>query len=518
MNNIKSDILLAKNWNDLEIDPHNNLQYRWSKETSSLYIKKSKLYEYLKIRVYNGTDIFNERILTILIDGEIYNTYNFFKNIEYLDIKLPISNKKEVTFHTENGWCPSKIDNKTLDSRILGFKIYSFLVDTTSNLDVLVPINSLSTENSEECFIDVTQYKYTISKLICNTLDSSIFYVGQYGTSGYASAAKAYIYKYFSEGRNIKWHPLKFDDSTLSKDCPYNVVAESTIYNEYDAYDMFIYHSTPDLWSTLNKQFSSINYGKKKIGYAVWETNRPPDSWIHAINSQVDELWCPSKYNFNVFEQSGVSIPISIIPHIFLPKKLIPKKDVVLGGLNGDTYTTKDGVYTFYSIGEFTERKGISDLLHAFCKAFTRNDKVRLLLKTHYKDYSPANKRHCLDKINEIVKQYPLAPEIHYIIDNLKENDILALHSLGDCYISLTKSEAFGITIFDAHNYEKPIIVTGFGGHMDYLIRNSTKKLIDYKLDFVKDMKDFSSNYSEDTQWAYPNLDHVIELMKGIIK
>jgi hypothetical protein len=82
--------------------------------------------------------------------------------------------------------------------------------------------------------------------------------------------------------------------------------------------------------------------------------------------------------------------------------------------------------------------------------------------------------------------------------------------------VSLTKSEGFGLTIFDAFTYGKKIIATGYSGHLDYLGKNYNG-LVRYKLDTVKNMEDFSRFYSEDTIWAYPDLTHAKELMKGIV-
>jgi hypothetical protein len=82
--------------------------------------------------------------------------------------------------------------------------------------------------------------------------------------------------------------------------------------------------------------------------------------------------------------------------------------------------------------------------------------------------------------------------------------------------VSLTKSEGFGLTIFDAFNYGKKIIATGYSGHLDYLGTNYSG-LVRYKLGKVKNMSEFSNNYSEDTSWAYPDLTHAKELMKSMV-
>jgi hypothetical protein len=83
--------------------------------------------------------------------------------------------------------------------------------------------------------------------------------------------------------------------------------------------------------------------------------------------------------------------------------------------------------------------------------------------------------------------------------------------------VSLTKSEGFGLTIFDAFTYGKKIIATGYSGHVDFLGKNYDG-LVKYKLGKVKNMKNFSNDYSENTIWAYPDLKHVKKLMKSMVK
>ena len=81
-------------------------------------------------------------------------------------------------------------------------------------------------------------------------------------------------------------------------------------------------------------------------------------------------------------------------------------------------------------------------------------------------------------------------------------------------YVSLHKGEGFGLTIFDAFNLNKEIITTKFGGQIDYLGKNY-KGLVDYKLCNVSNMENFNSYYSNDQEWAQPDLDHAYDLMEN---
>lgn len=341
-----------------------------------------------------------------------------------------------------------------------------------------------------------------------------IYYIGQYGTSGYASAARGYLYHYFSNGLPITWEPLYFDNSKLSSDDVYDTVVKSLINKPISHYDMVIMHTTPDLWPQFWLEKQKILQNKIVTGYCTWETNRLPKDWVTSINGYVNEVWCPSTYNEQAFRESGVTKPIRVVPHIFLPQTLPPRENIQLVDARTGDRIVNDTRYTFYTIGELNARKGIEDTIKAFCEAFKPTDPVRLILKVHYKNYTPENRKKCHELIDETLKRYSRHPQIVCLTDSMTSKEILALHSLGDCYLGLTKSEGFGLTIFDAFNYGKKVIATGYSGHIDFLGKNYPG-LVKYKLGPVTGMASFSSNYTEDQIWAYPDLDHAIDLVRN---
>lgn len=354
-----------------------------------------------------------------------------------------------------------------------------------------------------------------IIKIFPQIATRGVYYIGQYGTCGYASAARGYLYHYYSMGIPITWEALKYDDSELSDNDPYNVVIKSLIDKKIDEYDIVILHSTPDLWPKFRYEKRELLNNKFVIGCCCWETNKLPDNWAKYINNTVNELWVASKYNEDVFKNCGVERPIKVVPYVFLHKPLPPRESIRLYNADsGDLIS--NGTYTFYSIGEFNERKSIVELIDSFCQTFTSEDKVRLILKLHYKNYSKDNKEKCKQMVNDVVKKYSNHPKIIGLFDNMTNDELTAIHSLGDCYISLTKSEAFGLTIFDAFNYHKDVIATGYSGQHDFLGENHPG-LVKYKLGPIKEtMTEFSAYYNKGQEWAYPDLEHAKELMKNL--
>jgi len=340
-----------------------------------------------------------------------------------------------------------------------------------------------------------------------------VYYIGQYGTSGYASAAKGYLYHYFTNRIPITWEPLYFDNSRLSDDNFYDIIVKALINKPIAQHDMVIMHCTPDLWPKYWENKFKVLEGKIVNGYCTWETNRLPKDWVECMNNNVHEVWCPSTYNEQSFRESGVTKPIRVVPHIFLPEPLPDPTSVKIVDIRSGDRVEKDGRYTFYTIGEFNIRKGIEDTIQTFCQAFGPDDPVRLILKIHYRSYSLENKMKCEELLANEIKKYPDHPPIIYLMESMTQNEILALHAIGDCYLALTKAEGFGLTIFDAFNYGKKIIATGYSGHLDFLGK-SYEGLVRYKMGPVTGMSSFSSNYTEEQSWAYPDLDHAIDLMR----
>ena len=325
---------------------------------------------------------------------------------------------------------------------------------------------------------------------------TGVKYVGQSGTSGYAIAAKGYIFDMFQQDIPISWSPIEHGTGSETLDnCVYSLAIKSLIDIKINN-NVMIIHEPPLDWERLYKKHRDF-YIKKVIGFTVWETEDLPESWVDAMNARfIDEIWCTTEYNKEVFKKSGVEKNIRVVPHVWMGK-ILPSVE-------------KSKNYVFYNISEFIERKGIYDLIESFCEEFTRDDKVELILKTHYQKYLSENIKFINKSYEKIIDKYDNIPSIKLILNHLTEKEILELHAYGDCYYAPCRSEGFGLPIYDAKNYGNDVIVTGYGGQIEFLEKDN---LIDYKLGEVKGMKDFSPHYEGHT-WAYPDMKHAKKLLR----
>jgi len=378
--------------------------------------------------------------------------------------------------------------------------------------------NSLIFKNGENCnFSDVDFFlrKNGFKKLnepntvTIKSNKKKIFYIGQSGTSGYAKAAKGYIYDFYKQGHHVDWLPLKFDQSVECR-TELDLICKGLQIEHTDLkYDEIYLHCTPDLWPSYREVYGETFKDTKVIGYSVWETETLHHSWVPLINENVDLLQVPSEYNKRVYIESGITVPIEIKPHLFFKEELPNIDDVNIVSIDGKKLDNNR--FTFYNISEFNERKGIIDSLEVFDKVFNNNKDVQFLIKTHYKDYTEENKKYVLDKLNE----YIIKPNIFIIVEKLSQKELLSFHSVGDCYFSMHRGEAFGLVLHEAYNYGKKIATNAYGGQEDFLGKDYPY-LINYNIKNVKNMGEFNKWYDSLHLWGVPCKNHAEQILRKV--
>ncbi len=114
----------------------------------------------------------------------------------------------------------------------------------------------------------------------------------------------------------------------------------------------------------------------------------------------------------------------------------------------------------------------------------------------------------------ELLRGHPDPPEIRLITRRLSDGEIGRLHDDGDCFVSLCRSEGWGLGAFDAAAHGTPVVTTAFGGHLDYLA--GSPHLVDFDLVAVEDPSGLPS-YAPDQRWAEPDLDHGAAVLREVL-
>jgi glycosyltransferase involved in cell wall biosynthesis len=274
-----------------------------------------------------------------------------------------------------------------------------------------------------------------------------------------------------------------------------------------DNYQCIFMHVVPEYWPHLKED------GKSHVGYTVWETSDLPKHFPSLIN-QVDRVLVPSFFNRPIFRRSGVDIPVYVVPHIL--NKVSSQADTAIDELRMKL-EVPIGNTVFYSINTWTARKALWDLVHDYLAAFTIDDPVSLVIKTSRRGPSneaDPNQHDTTLIISEIATRFAKPAHIKVINYKLANDEITALHQLGDCFVSTSHSEGWGLGMFEAAGAGNPVIATGWGGHLDFL-PEALAYLSDYKLIQVIDGRGGSS-YGPEQRWAKADSQSVSEHLTSV--
>ena len=104
------------------------------------------------------------------------------------------------------------------------------------------------------------------------------------------------------------------------------------------------------------------------------------------------------------------------------------------------------------------DAKNAAGLIEAFARAFAPGEGPRLLLKTINGRLRPRPRPSSGAKIAE-------RPDIELIDTYLDPAQNAALLARADCYVSLHRSEGFGLTLAESMALGTPVIATGYSGN-----------------------------------------------------
>lgn len=305
-------------------------------------------------------------------------------------------------------------------------------------------------------------------------------YYGPVGTSGYARACSTIIASLMEGGQSqyrLQFVPVSVQNMNPTDACRENVLMSKacgpiTLADIHDRdhapADVVIIHSVPDMWIPIVKKERSKNPSVYTIGITVWETDKVPIPWIPHLR-WVDRVTFPNHWNTQTFREQVAGIDTHFLPHPVTLTHLpihrgdAPAQDTIkeLQQLR----TLMPSLYVFYTINEFSGRKGLDSLIRQYCHAFTDRDNVVLFIKSHGAIKFPVVQ----DFIDSVARHYTSPPRLLIDYSRWTEEDIYLLHQEGDCYVSLTRSEGHGLGACHAGLLGKRVIMTRYGGQENYL-------------------------------------------------
>lgn len=357
-----------------------------------------------------------------------------------------------------------------------------------------------------------------------------IKYVSPYRSHGYFTAAKRHVLGLARAGIPVTWAPMEPEDRWSLSLRPFagTSVGDGELDRFCNApldYDTVIIHAHPyhvPRWAAPER-------GKRVIAYTIWDTDHLPREWPEFL-SHAERVLVPSRWCRRVFAESGVRPPVDVVPYI---------ADPACAAGDARVRETGGAEVVFYTVGTWTARKGVEATIRGFLDTFTADDGVRLVVKTSPFTYResglarlrPARRLYralrraravpgvtrrpdAAEAVERLRRRHPRPPRVDVIAEELSRDRLIELHRSGDCFFSLTHAEGWCPEAFDAAACGSPVVMTGFGGPLDYLDPDLAG-LVGYDLVRVRDDDD-PKHFTRDQRWAQPRAAEASALLRAV--
>ena len=332
-------------------------------------------------------------------------------------------------------------------------------------------------------------------------------YFSLLGTSGYAQAARRYLTALKLLGVPVTWTPIVQHSVgwTLFEGRSVGDPELDPICNLPITYDVAVLHLMPHFYPRLVESLP----GKRIAAYTVWETDTLPRRWLRFLKN-IDIVITPCEWNRKVFSMGGYTRPIEVVPHSLEPGQ------APLAERSRDQEE-----FVFYTINAWSYRKAVDLTIKAFLRAFTPADKVRLVVKTSrrhemlripFTTCCPVSTRWLIERI---LRGHPDPPPITVITDTVPVAAIKEIHANGDCFVSLTRGEGWGMGACDAAAAGRPVIITGFGGQTEFLPADLAY-LVNFRMTRIPFLPAEQFEYGQ--TWADPDIGHAAALMRHVFE
>ena len=234
------------------------------------------------------------------------------------------------------------------------------------------------------------------------------------------------------------------------------------------------------------------------IGTWAWETDELPPRLLGSLD-YVDEVWMPSEYSRRAAARV-TDKPTFTFPHpVVQPQFPTDLGREALGMPPG---------YTFLFCFDFmstSQRKNPVGLVTAFKQAFAEGEGPQLVIKS-------ANGSHRPDDREELVRAIGGRRDITLIDRYVPAGWIPAMIAACDCYISLHRSEGFGLTLAEAMLLGKPTVGTNYSGNLEFMTEENSYLVRTAEVEVGPGIP----IYPPHGRWGQPDLADAARIMREI--
>ena len=255
--------------------------------------------------------------------------------------------------------------------------------------------------------------------------------------------------------------------------------------------------------TSMYKQFPNCY----NIGFSYWEISKINSQWVERMN-KMDEIWSTCNFALDTFKNCGVEKPMFKAPWPLNDRwfNLEQSKNI---------HNYQEDNFTFFSMGEFTERKNFDDLIMAYASEFqneailkdgpSKKNGTILVIKTYAGLMNDKTRKLMLAKIANARDKLHLSNKVMIVIlaKVLSWDQMSQYMNSMDCYISTARGEGMGGPIIQSMALGKPIIACNHTAIEEY---HTSPWKIDYTMEPIHSMNYIPAYRNTNAEWARLNI------------
>ena len=235
------------------------------------------------------------------------------------------------------------------------------------------------------------------------------------------------------------------------------------------------------------------------VGVFFWETDVLTPAMSDGL-ARVDEVWAGSTYVADQFAPA-TDAPVEVLPVPVLPPP--PRGD---GRALLDVEPGRPVLFFTFDHHSSARRKNVDGLIRAFRDAFSRDEGPVLVCKSINGDRLPAERE-------RLVAAAGGRPDIRLVDGYVDAGELSAMIAEADAYVSLHRSEGFGLTVAHAMALGTPVVTTAGSGPADFCDESTALIVPGHLVPIGAD----APPYPAEGRWLDPDHDAAVAALRSVV-
>lgn len=287
---------------------------------------------------------------------------------------------------------------------------------------------------------------------------------------------------------------------------------------EKNPHDVNVIHLDPPASRDIDHHHGkAFRAGKYNIAYFAWELPEFPDAWVPSFD-YYDEVWCPSDFTTAAIAMKS-PVPVVTMPHaIEIPRRLglLPLsqgQDASGAGSLKNRSTAElraqfnlpveDFLFlTLFDLNSYAARKNPRAVIDAFRQSGLAGRGAALVVKVQNVSSNASDFAALQASVHDLRGTVLLT-------ETMSRADIYALEAACDCFVSLHRSEGFGLAVAECMALGKPVISTDWSGTAEFVNSDNGCPVRAR----IVTLEQNHGPYAKGSTWADPDPAHAAEHM-----